>query len=156
MAPKSKFDYTVLTLRVSLGVWFAFLGGLKLFQVGPQAFARQAAEFEILQDPYNLGVAYAVAWLEVLCGLGLMTGFMIRGAVRWAVGLTLLFLFVNAQAMVRGLDPDCGCFGKAFTLGMGPKIVLLCLQLAVLVFLIVSEHLGRRRVFGGSRMQLPS
>jgi uncharacterized membrane protein YphA (DoxX/SURF4 family) len=155
MAPKSKLEYTVLSLRVLFGVWFAFLGGLKLFQVGPVVFSNQVAEFGILMDPYNLTVAYLVGWTEVLCGLSLITGLWARGAVRWLVGLTLVFLFVNAQAMARGLEPDCGCFGKLFTLGMGPKIVLLSGQLVGLAFLIAVERLGRRRVFAGARMRLP-
>ncbi|GAA5483033.1 MauE/DoxX family redox-associated membrane protein [Haloferula sargassicola] len=155
MQPKSRIDYTVLTLRVLFGLWFAYIGGTKLFGTGPVAFSRQVAEFEILHDPYNLVVAYGVAWTELLCGLCLLSGFWARGAVRWLVGLTLLFLFVNGQAMARGLDPDCGCFGKALTMPLGPKMGLLVGQLGVLVFLIVSERLSRRRVFRGSRLSLP-
>lgn len=155
MQPKTKLDYTVLSLRVLFGVWFAFLGGLKLFQVGPVAFSKQVADFKILMDPYNLPVAYAVGWTEVLCGLCLITGLWARGATRWLVGLTLVFVFVNAQAMRRGLNPDCGCFGKLFEMEMGPKMVLIAAQLGALVFLIVAERVGRRRVFGGSQMRLP-
>lgn len=155
MKPKSRIDYTVLTFRVLFGAWFAFLGGLKLFQVGPQAFARQVAQFEILMDPYNLVVAYGVAWTEVICGLSLLTGYLAKGAVRWMIGLTLLFLFVNGQAMIRGLNPDCGCFGDLFEMALGAKMWMLVGQLAVLVFLVVSERISRRSVFGGSQLRLP-
>ncbi len=155
MQPKTRLDYTVITLRVTFGLWFAYIGALKLFVTGPQVFSRQVAEFLILQDPYNLVVAYGVAWTELLCGLCLLSGFWSRGAVRWLVGLTVVFLFVNGQALARGLNPDCGCFGDALEIGLRPKMGLLVVQLGVLVFLIVAERLSRRRVFGGSRMSLP-
>jgi uncharacterized membrane protein YphA (DoxX/SURF4 family) len=154
MQPKTPFDYTVLSLRVSLGVWFLLIGMDKMVRVGIEAFSRQVAEFLILQDPWNLPVAYVVVWIEVLSGLCLVTGWLRRGAVRAAVGLTLLFIFVNGQAMVLGFEPDCGCFGKFFELGQPAKMVLLAVQLSALVFVMISDGYRKKRLFGGSRMRL--
>ncbi len=155
MQPKTPFEYTILSLRVILGVWFAGIGGDKLFRVGAPAFSRQVAEFGILQDPWNLMVAYFVPWLELLTGLCLIASFLHRGAVRVQLALTMVFLFVNGQALARGLDPDCGCFGKLFELGLSAKIGLLAVQFGALVFLMVTERQVGRKVFRGTRMRLP-
>lgn len=154
MQPKSSFDYTVLSARVVLGVWLLMIGLDKMIRIGIGSFSRQVAEFKILLDPWNLPVAYVVVWLEVIVGLCLVTGWLQRGAVRAAIGLTLLFLFVNGQAMALGFEPDCGCFGKFFTLGQPAKMALLAVQLAMLVFVMVSEGYRKKRLFGGSRMRL--
>ena len=155
MQPKTPFEYGILTGRVLMGTWFAILGADKLFRVGAPAFSRQVAEFGILQDPWNLMVAYFVPWLEVISGLCLLTSFFHRGAVRVMIGLTCVFLFVNGQATVRGIEADCGCFGKLFTLDGGAKMALLLVQLTVLVFLMSVERKLGRKVFRGTKMRLP-
>lgn len=155
MQPKSPFEYTVLTFRVGLGLFYALIGGDKLFRVGAPAFARQVAEFGILQDPWNLIVAYFIPWLELLAGLCLIASFLHRGAVRILLGLSAVFLFVNGQAMARGLDPDCGCFGKWFELGIPGKMILLVVQIGLLAFLMSTERKVGRKVFRGTRMRLP-
>ena len=155
MQPKTPFEYTIISLRVILGMWFAMIGGDKLFRIGAPSFARQVAEFGVLQDPWNLMVGYMVPWLELLSGLCLIASFLHRGAVRVLLGLTVVFLFVNGQAMARGLDPDCGCFGKWLELGLGPKMVLLVVQGALLGFLMATDRRVGRKVFRGTRMRLP-
>ena len=154
MQPKTPLDYTVLSFRVLLGVWFLSIGLDKLLRVGVVEFSRQVAEFRILLDPWNLPVAYFVVWLEVIAGLCLVTGWLNRGAVRLMIGLTLLFLFVNGQAMALDFEPDCGCFGKFFELGQTAKMWLLVGQLGGLVFLMLSDSFRKKRLFAGSRMRL--
>lgn len=154
MQPKTPFDYTVLSLRVGLGVWFLMIGLDKMLRIGLEPFSRQVSEFRILMDPWNLPVAYVVVWVEVIAGLCLVTGWLQRGAVRAAIGLSLIFLFVNGQAMVLGFEPDCGCFGEFFKLGQPAKMVLLVVQLAILVFVMISEGYQKKRLFGGARMRL--
>lgn len=152
--PRGPLDYAILTVRVVLGLWF-FAFGLSKVVEGIPAFSRQVASFEILKDPWNMPVAYVVPWFEILVGLCLMSGWLARGASRGALGLTLLFVFVSGQAWVLGLEADCGCFGKWFTLDHGPKMALLMVQLAVVVLVIATESHVKRTIFGGSQMRLP-
>lgn len=154
MQPKTPFDYTVLSFRVTLGAWFLLIGLEKILRVGIVPFSRQVAEFRILMDPWNLPVAYLVVWMEVIAGLCLVTGWLHRGAVRAMIGLTLVFVFVNGQAMHLGFEPDCGCFGKLFELGQPAKIGVLGVQLGALVFLMLSDSFRKKRLFTGSRMRL--
>lgn len=155
MSAKTPYEYFILTGRVLMGAWFVWLGCSKIFLVGSPAFARQVAEFEILRDPWNLMVAYFVPWLELIAGFALMVSYFHRGAVRILLGLTGLFIFVNAQAMIRGIDPDCGCFGKGFEMEMKTKMILLGVQLVALVFLMANDRSIGRSVFKGSKMRLP-
>ena len=154
MQPKTPLDYTVFSFRMMLGAWFLLIGLEKIFRVGMEPFSRQVAEFRILMDPWNLLVAYVVVWLEVIAGLCLITGWLRRGSVRAMIAITRVFIFVNGQAMVLGFEPDCGCFGKLFELGQPAKMGLLVFQLGSLVFVMLSEGLQKKRLFGGSRMRL--
>lgn len=155
MAARTAGDYAVLTLRVVVGLWFLVLGAEKILHVGIPTFARQVADFAILQDPWNLGVAYLVAWLEVVGGICLLSGWLLRGAARALVGLNLVFFLVNVQALYRGLEVDCGCFGSLFELGYAPKLVLIAVQIVLLGLVIATERAGGRRIFAGARMRLP-
>lgn len=156
MTPKSPWDYAILTVRVGLGFWFLVFGGMKVFQGGGiPAFSRQVAKFEILKDPWNLPVAYLVPWFEIVVGLCLITGWLARGASRGAAALTFLFIFVSGQAWYRGLDADCGCFGKLFTLDHESKMALLVGQLVLVAFLLAMESRVTRSIFRGSQMRLP-
>lgn len=156
MTPKSPWDYTILTVRVGLGFWFLVFGALKVFQGGGiPAFSRQVAGFEILKDPWNLPVAYLVPWFEIVVGFCLITGWLARGASRGAAVLTFMFIFVSGQAWIRGLDADCGCFGKLFTLDHASKMALLVVQLLAVVLLVATESRVNRKIFRGSQMRLP-
>lgn len=155
MTPRSSWDYAILTVRVGLGLWFLVFGLDKVFRVGIAKFSRQVASFEIIKDPWNLPVAYVVPWFEMLVGLCLISGWLVRGASRGALGLTLLFIFVSGQAWILGLNADCGCFGKWFTLDHGPKMALLIVQMLAVVLVIATESQVSRKIFGGSQMRLP-
>ena len=64
--------------------------------------------------PVNL-VAIYMPFLELLVGLGLVTGLLRRGAAFWAFFLLSVFevaLLINA---VRGVNVACGCFSQSAT-----------------------------------------
>lgn len=157
MALKSTVGHLILFLRIATGLWFLVLGLEKVLRVGAPAFARQVAELGILQDPWNLAVAYLVPWWEIVAGLGLIGGWGLRGAVRLLLLLNLAFLFVTLQAWARGLEADCGCFGSLFTLGHGGKLTVVLVQMALLGVVLLTERGDGRRVFrvGGAKMRLP-
>ena len=93
--------------------------------------------------------------MELIAGLALAASFLHRGAIRILLGLTALFIFVNAQAMIRGIDPDCGCFGEMMKIDITSRMVLLVVQLLVLIFLMTKERSVGNKVFRGSKMRLP-
>jgi len=52
-------------------------------------------------------------WLELVCGLSLLTGFWPESTLGVILLLMAVFLAATGQAWVRGLEIDCGCFGTA-------------------------------------------
>ena len=65
------------------------------------------------------GVAIVLPWVELLCGLLLLTGPRNRGALAWTLVLAVLFALGTGQAALRGLDIGCGCFSSRLP-GFGP------------------------------------
>ena len=45
-----------------------------------------------------------------MIGLCFLTGIFIDGAAILSIVLLLWFVFILSQALVRGIDLDCGCF----------------------------------------------
>jgi hypothetical protein len=52
-------------------------------------------------------------WIEIVCGLALITRVLYRGGVFILTLLMVLFIVVTIIAKARGLDVSCGCFGHA-------------------------------------------
>jgi putative oxidoreductase len=61
--------------------------------------------------------AMILPWLELLCGLLLLSGVWTRAALVWAMFMFGIFVVATGQAWARGLHISCGCFNlKAFGL----------------------------------------
>jgi putative oxidoreductase len=54
--------------------------------------------------------AMILPWLELLCGLLLLSGIWKRAALVWALILFAAFVLATGQAWTRGLNISCGCF----------------------------------------------
>jgi len=94
--------------RVALGGVFILAAVGKI--AGPQDFAQAVAGYRILPlSAVNL-FAIIVPWLELLVGLSLWSGILIRSGVAVAAALNVMFIVAAASAMARGLNIECGCF----------------------------------------------
>ncbi|MBA2622606.1 MAG: DoxX family protein [Chthoniobacterales bacterium] len=98
-------------LAVILGLVFIYTGVLKAWD--PIAFTRDIQNFHILPWPVGVRVAFYLPWLEILCGLALLTGYLRGGALAILSSLMVIFIGATIAAKVRGIDLDCGCFGNA-------------------------------------------
>jgi putative oxidoreductase len=78
----------------------------------PYAFAVSVYAYRVL--PASLATVFAVVTpaIEVIAALALATGRLWRGGAIVIGGLLLVFIAGLAQAILRGIDIDCGCFGK--------------------------------------------
>ena len=94
-----------------IGALFIYAGALKILD--PVEFARDIDNYKVL--PWRLGLVLALylPWLEILCGLALITRVFFRGGVFIVTSLMTLFLIASIVAKARGLDVSCGCFGHA-------------------------------------------
>lgn len=100
-----------IALAVIAGGLFIYAGALKI--IDPLKFAIDIQNFRIL--PYSIAIrtAFYLPWLEIICGVSLIIGWMRFGALGILTFLTVIFIAATIAAKARGIDLDCGCFGSA-------------------------------------------
>ena len=98
-----------LALRILIGGLFLYSGILKI--ASPQPFADSVASFELVPLGVIGLVALGLPPLEILLGAMLVSGWRMRPASFGVFVLSVVFCLVLSQALARGLQVDCGCFG---------------------------------------------
>ena len=98
-------------LRLLLGTVFIAAGMAKVRD--PHALIDAIQTFRLLPPGGSLvpAIASGLPWLEMLCGALLVGGWRVRAASFALLILNGIFLLAFAQALLRGIDIDCGCFG---------------------------------------------
>ncbi len=98
-------------LGVVMGGIFLYAAGSKL--VDPRPLVTIIWGYRILPaGPINLLAIY-MPWLELLVGIGLLTGFKRRAAALWGAGLLVMFITALGINAVRGVNVACGCFSAS-------------------------------------------
>jgi len=94
-----------------IGGLFIYAGILKALD--PMRFAVDIDNYKTV--PWFIGVrlAFYLPWLEILCGLALITRRLYLGGLSILAALTSIFIMASVVAKARGLDITCGCFGHA-------------------------------------------
>ncbi len=100
----------LVVVRLVLGGIFLYAGFTKIGD--PTSFAGAIASYRILPYFGNYLVAAILPWIEVLCGLLLITDYRTRAAASCVAVLNLVFVAALASTIIRKLDIDCGCFSK--------------------------------------------
>lgn len=101
----------LLASRLFLAAIFLWAAATKLPDMA--AFATDVANYRLLPAALVPWTASAVVGVEVALGLALLTGLWLRPAALVATALLVLFTVGIAQALLRGIDLNCGCFGSA-------------------------------------------
>lgn len=101
----------VIALRLGIAAVFLFAALPKL--ADPAAFARDVDNYRMLPDVLVGPVAAALPVLELVVVAALLTGVHASGAALVAAGMLGAFAIGMGQALARGIDLDCGCFGAA-------------------------------------------
>ena len=98
-------------VAILIGGLFIYAGVVKIIE--PVEFAREIDNYKMLPWQANVWLALYLPWLEIFCGVALITRVLYRGSVFILTGLMSLFIIVSIAAKARGLDVSCGCFGHA-------------------------------------------
>ena len=100
--------YVILLSRFVLGVIFIYASIDKI--IDPISFSSTIDNYHI--SPYSLNniAALVIPWLELIIGVFLICGIFINGSSFIAILLLLFFIFILTQALLRGINVDCGCF----------------------------------------------
>lgn len=100
--------YTALVLRICVGCFFIYASMSKIPY--PAQFAEATANYRLV--PYwllNLG-AVILPWVEFVCGLFLVIGFMSRAS---AILIGLMIILFNSMLLINmywGAPITCGCY----------------------------------------------
>jgi uncharacterized membrane protein YphA (DoxX/SURF4 family) len=98
-------------LAAVIGGLFVYAGILKA--VDPVKFTTDIHNFRILPWQLSVLVAFYLPWLEIITGAALFLGRLRTGALAILTSLTVIFIGATISAQMRGIDLNCGCFGKA-------------------------------------------
>lgn len=98
-------------LQVLLGVVFIYAGLPKI--ISPEDFVESVENYRILPRILTHIFAIYLPYLEVICGAMLIIAPRKKGATLILLSLLTVFILAILQAIIRGLDIDCGCFGDA-------------------------------------------
>jgi uncharacterized membrane protein YkgB len=67
-------------------------------------------DYDMLPLIFINAFALIMPWTEITTGAALIVGVWRRGAGLLATAMTVAFLIAIAQAEIRGLEIECGCF----------------------------------------------
>jgi uncharacterized membrane protein YphA (DoxX/SURF4 family) len=94
---------------------FIYAGYAKLREPWPQ-FAVSINSFKLVPLTWLEPLARYVPWAELVLGLAILSGILLRWSARWSgvtAALVLAFFFaVLIRSYAMGLEVDCGCFGS--------------------------------------------
>jgi uncharacterized membrane protein YphA (DoxX/SURF4 family) len=102
-------DVVGTLMRVGLGAVWLISGWLKA--ADPEQTYLAVSAFDVLPAGAVGPVAAALPFVELALGALLLVGFGVRPAAVASFVLLVAFVAGVAQAWVRGLSIDCGCFG---------------------------------------------
>ncbi|MGE5621043.1 MAG: MauE/DoxX family redox-associated membrane protein [archaeon] len=103
--------YLLLTGRLILGAVFIFAGMEKISE--PAAFAKAIYDYKLFPEEAINFFAVGIPWIEVVAGLLLVFGILVKENAVILNSLLLMFIILVMISISRGLNIECGCFGTA-------------------------------------------
>ena len=111
MAQIAKVKFVWRIVDVVVGGIFIYAGAIKALD--PVRFASDIDNYKILPWTISVRLAFYLPWLEIFCGIALITRRLCLGGLSILTALVCVFTVATIAAKVRGLDISCGCFGHA-------------------------------------------
>lgn len=102
--------WVLLSLRMILGLVFLYAAYTKLSQSW-LLFAMSIDAYKVLPVWAVEIVARTLPWLELLIGVLLISGYLLRSSAIAAALLLSLFFAMMLRSYGLGMGIDCGCFG---------------------------------------------
>jgi len=145
-APTHRGRILLILGRLALAAIFLFASYAKLKPPGHMAwsagsvrvslalFAMQVDSYQLLSTDAANVVAHLLPPFELLLGLWLLSGVLLRYSALVATLLLTGFFSVLVRSYAAGLEIDCGCFGPGRKLGPGALLedgFMLILAIAV-------------------------
>jgi uncharacterized membrane protein YphA (DoxX/SURF4 family) len=125
----------LLTLgRVLVGAAFLWAAVTKLSDF--PTFAEEIANYQVLPASLVPWFAATLPGVELLTGVLLIVGYWARTSAAIVTVLLLVFIVALSQALLRGIDLRCGCFGgsDAATWGTVVRDLVMLVPAAAVTF----------------------
>lgn len=100
-----------LVLALALGGIFLYAAHDKVLD--PRPLVTIIWGYRLIPPELTNLIAIYLPWMELLVGLGLVTGLARRAAAGWATVLLTFFTTALVINAVRGIDVACGCFSTS-------------------------------------------
>lgn len=134
--------YFVVFARLLLGAVFILAGVLK--QADAWAFADSIYRFDLIPTWLINPLALTLPLVEIVAGVLTLGGRFRRPATCTLGMLCVIFNLALAQALVRHLNIDCGCFGQLGGFGTKPWPALVRNTIFFFLTLLLWRHDGRQ------------
>ena len=108
---------------------------------GSCEFASAVANYRLLPFEFIKIFAIFLPWIELVAGMCVLLGIWLRPAALVLTVTTGIFILAVASALARGLNIECGCFGK---IG-GGKVGLQNLAINIILFILAAALTVRTR-----------
>ena len=116
--------------RLGLGALFIYSALAKVSD--PDEFAYSVSRYEMLPG-FTIGLfSLTMPMLELLAGVAMLFTKWLRESALLVSGMLAMFIVALTQALVRGLDISCGCFGVP-SVGGQREIVMALVRDVVLI-----------------------
>jgi uncharacterized membrane protein YphA (DoxX/SURF4 family) len=103
-------DRILALLRIGLGALFVYSAATKLPDMA--SLADSVSNYRLLPGVLVPLFSVALVGMELLAGLSLVVGVAARAAACWIALMLFAFIAALSQALIRGIDLSCGCFGS--------------------------------------------
>ena len=101
-------SYAHNILRILMGIIFIYAGIGKI--ISPLDFAQLIDNYRILPTLFVKPLAVMLPWIEIMCGLSLISGYLAKGGMLIIDFLMIIFILAFTANLLRGIDVACGCF----------------------------------------------
>jgi uncharacterized membrane protein YphA (DoxX/SURF4 family) len=133
--PRPAWVWGSIAARVALASVYLLAAIPKLGE--PATFARDIDNYHLLPVEWAGIAAVVLPPLELVVAAALLVGVHARGAALVSAGMLTAFAAAMGQAIARGIDLDCGCFGSALAMHVSGWSILRNVVLAALSIPIV-------------------
>jgi uncharacterized membrane protein YphA (DoxX/SURF4 family) len=111
--------HPLLLRAAQLAIGAVFLASA-LAKIGDlPAFAQQVHNYHLAPAWSENLAAIMLPWIELVAGLALVLGIRARAGAVLVLALMVAFTVAVGAAWARGLDFECGCFGRAIASRIG-------------------------------------
>jgi uncharacterized membrane protein YphA (DoxX/SURF4 family) len=128
-----------------MGLIFIYAGIGKI--ISPLDFAQLIDNYRILPTFFVKPLAVTLPWIELICGLSLISGYLAKGGMLLIDFLMIIFIIAFTANLFRGIDIACGCFSLTLMTHRGTYFYLArdLLILAVGLWLLIYANLNSSR-----------